>query len=51
MKTTYRKHILTSAAALVMTALVSCDEVSQNDRYILGEPVKAERGVLLEDFT
>ncbi len=51
MKTTYRKHILTSAAVLVMTALVSCDEVSQNDRYILGEPVKAERGVLLEDFT
>ncbi|MDE6392221.1 MAG: Omp28 family outer membrane lipoprotein [Muribaculaceae bacterium] len=51
MKTTYRKHLLTAIAALSMAALVSCDDVSPNDRYILGESVKAERGVLLEDFT
>lgn len=34
-----------------MGMLASCDDVKSDDRYILGEEIKAERAVLLEDFT
>lgn len=51
MKTIYKKLSLPGVLALASLTLTSCDEVSQNDRYILGEAVKVERAVLLEDFT
>lgn len=44
---------MAAAAALVMTGfgLTSCDNVGEDERYILGTSVKPERAVLLEDFT
>ena len=40
-------HILLSVG-LIMTA---CNDIAENDRYIEVEATKAERTVLLEDFT
>lgn len=44
------KHIAI-ASLLFAPILVSCDDVAPGDRYIEGEPIEAERAVLLEDFT
>lgn len=51
MKKIYGKLIGGAVLALMATSLVSCDDVKEGDRYILGEEIKAERNVLLEDFT
>lgn len=51
MKTTYRLFIGAAALTMSSIALTSCDEVAEDDRYILGEAVVAERAILLEDFT
>ncbi|MDE7181275.1 MAG: Omp28 family outer membrane lipoprotein [Muribaculaceae bacterium] len=39
------------AAGLLLAGTTACDDVKPDDRYILTEGVKAERTVLLEDFT
>lgn len=38
-------------AALAAVSLAACDEVDVNDRTTYVEPVKAQRSVLIEDFT
>lgn len=51
MKTLYSR--IPVYAALVMAGLcfIACDDISEDNRYILGASVKPERAVLLEDFT
>ncbi len=51
MKTIYRLLIGAAALSMASVTLTSCDEVAENDRYLEGEPITAERAVLLEDFT
>ena len=51
MKTIYRLFIGAAAVAMSSIALTSCDDVAEDDRYILGEAIVAERAILLEDFT
>jgi len=51
MKRIYRLFIGAAALSMASVALTSCDEVKENDRYEEGEPITAERAVLLEDFT
>lgn len=51
MTTKYRNIILGSLVAACGPVFVSCDDVNPDDRYIPGEEIKAERAVLLEDFT
>lgn len=47
----YNKFLtLVAAAGLAMT-FTSCDDVKENDRYTPLPEIKAERAVLLEDFT
>lgn len=45
------KKITSCLLGLAVVALTSCDAVSEDDRYIEMEPVKAQRVVLLEEFT
>lgn len=50
--TSIRNIIFTSLSFLfTISVLTSCDFVKEDERYILGPEVKAERAVLLEDFT
>ncbi len=42
------KYIL---LALSTTALVACDEIAENERYVEVDPIEAKRNVLIEDFT
>lgn len=51
MKTTYRLFIGAAALAMSSIVLTSCDDVAEDDRYIPGEAIVAERAILLEDFT
>lgn len=51
MKRLYKTLICTLAALSSIILFTACDDVKSDDRYILGETVTAERGVLLEDFT
>lgn len=51
MKTIYRLFIGAAAVAMSSIALTSCDDVAEDDRYIPGEAIVAERAILLEDFT
>lgn len=51
MKTIYRLFIGAAVLSMASLTLSSCDEVAEKDRYIEGEAITAERGVLLEDFT
>lgn len=48
-----RKKIYVVAATMLagVPMLVSCDDVKEEDRYINGGDITAERAVLLEDFT
>lgn len=40
-----------SLSGVAMVMAVACDDVKPDDRYILGEEIKSEGSVLLEDFT
>lgn len=51
MKAGYFKSLILFPVSAGIMALTSCDEVKPDDRYIEGEPIVAERSVLLEDFT
>ena len=51
MKTIYKNSLIACTVAMTAVTFTACDEVGENDRYILGEAIKVERGVLLEDFT
>lgn len=51
MKAIYRNFFIGTAFAVLASGLASCDDVKPDDRYILGEEIKVERAVLLEDFT
>lgn len=51
MKTIYKNSLIACTVAMIAVTFTACDEVGENDRYILGEAIKVERGVLLEDFT
>ncbi|MCM1312923.1 MAG: Omp28 family outer membrane lipoprotein [Bacteroides sp.] len=42
-------YILYSLA--VASAFTACDSIDENERYVVGETVTAERNVLIEDFT
>lgn len=45
------KYIIKYAFISLALLTASCDNISENDRYIKVEATKAERTVLLEDFT
>lgn len=51
MNSAYIKSFLYASMAAGMLCLTACDDVKPDDRYIEGEPIAAERAVLLEDFT
>lgn len=39
------------ASVTLVVSCISCDEISEDNRYILAPEITAERAVLLEDFT
>lgn len=51
MKSTYNKILAGSFLLTAAIAMTSCDYVASDERYIPGDPIVAERAVLLEDFT
>lgn len=46
-----KKLIYTVGTAVFASAAVSCDNIAEDDRYIIVNPVVPERVVLIEDFT
>lgn len=51
MKNFYKNIFLTITCLFGMSVFVACDDVKEGDRYIHGGEIRAERTVLLEDFT
>lgn len=51
MKRIYEHLLLAGIVTIGGMLMTSCDEVGENDRYILTEAVSGERSILLEDFT
>lgn len=49
--TKFKKIITAFAFAALSLMLPSCDNIDETERYLRIDPVKAERVVLLEDFT
>lgn len=47
----FKKTAYAFLAFAGIMSFASCDEVAEDDRYIKGEQITAERTVLLEDFT
>lgn len=45
------RHLLSAAAAGALLALASCSEIPEDERFVKLPTIKAERTVLLEDFT
>ncbi len=46
-----RHYIYTAFAATATLSLVACDEIAEGDRFIEVEAAKAERAVLVEEFS
>lgn len=47
-----KTHILNILGCVALISILSsCDNIKEDDRYILGEEITVERSVLLEDFT
>lgn len=51
MKTIFKATLATAALVATGLAFTACDDVKEGDRYIFLGETKAERNVLLEDFT
>lgn len=50
-KLKYSRIIAACALTAVSSVFTSCDYIDEDDRYMIIDPVKPERVVLLEDFT
>ncbi len=50
-KTSIRKFLSLFALAFLSPFFSSCDNIEESERYLMVNPVKPERVVLLEDFT
>lgn len=51
MKTYLNKFLLAGACAVMASAFVACDDISEKDRFIKVDATEAQRVVLIEDFT
>lgn len=51
MKTIFKATLATAAVIATGLAFTACDDVKEGDRYIYLGELKAERNVLIEDFT
>ena len=49
--TFFKNSLLAAAVVMLSSAMVSCDDIAEDDRYVEVEDVTPVRSILIEDFT